>query len=110
MLDPTPNPSTAHPISRSPGHADSTAGAALRLQFCDGDDDLTAHPAGDTDASEVRVWDGEVCLAAVTHDSGGWGYAGGDCGHRIPGEHLNARFSDWRQALHALIGITIAPE
>ncbi|MGW4325910.1 hypothetical protein ACWEKR_08480 [Nocardia sp. NPDC004573] len=73
MLDPTPNPSTAEPVSRSTVPTVATAGAGLRLQFCRGDDDLTADPAGETDASEVRVWDGELCLAAVTHDCDGWG-------------------------------------
>ncbi|MFD6104200.1 hypothetical protein ACFWFQ_16205 [Nocardia salmonicida] len=107
MLDSTPNPSTAQPVSRSPVPAESTADAGLRLQFCRGDDDLSAHPGAATDSTEVRVWDGQLCLAAVIHEGGGWGYAGGDCGHLIPDEHLLARFADWRQALHALTGLTL---
>ncbi|WP_043736956.1 hypothetical protein [Nocardia asiatica] len=110
MPDRTPNPLTVDPASRSPVDAVAAAGAGLRLQFCRGDDDLTAHPAADTDATEVRLWGGELVLAAVTHDPAEWAYAGGDCGHRIPDEHLHARFSDWRHALHALTGITIPPE
>lgn len=110
MLDSTPNPSTAQQVSRSPVPVVSATEEGLRLQFCRGGDDLTAHPGGDTDATEIRVWDGELCLAAVIRDCGGWGYAGGDCGHLIPDEHLHARFADWRQALHALTGLTLPPQ
>ncbi|MGS2807753.1 MULTISPECIES: hypothetical protein [Nocardia] len=112
MPDPTSNPSTSDlvPHSPAPDPADVESRAGLRLQFCHGDDDLTAHPAADGDVSEVRLWDGEVCLIAVTRDHVGWGYSAGDVGHRIPDEHLHARFADWHQAVHTLTGFAVTPE
>ncbi|MET7772044.1 hypothetical protein [Nocardia sp. NPDC005366] len=110
MLHSTPNPPTAQPVSPSSVHAVSVSDAGLRLQFCRGDNDLTAHPGSAIDATEIRVWNDEVCLAAVTHDASGWGYSAGDGGHRIPDEHLHARFADWREALHTLTGLTLPPE
>ncbi|WP_216917422.1 hypothetical protein [Nocardia noduli] len=109
MLDSTPNPSITAPISSSSIHAISASDTDLRLQFCRGDADLTAHPGSDTPATEVRLWDHDVCLAAVTHDTDGWAYAGGDHGHRITDEHLHARFADWHEALHTLTGLTLPP-
>ncbi|WP_040713640.1 MULTISPECIES: hypothetical protein [Nocardia] len=110
MLESTSNTPTTDPVFRSPLDTMTASEARPHLQFCRGEDDLTAHPGGEADATEVRVWAGELCLAAVTLDAGGWSYAGGDCGHRILEEDMHARFPDWRAALCALTGLALPPE
>ncbi|WP_157183979.1 hypothetical protein [Nocardia takedensis] len=106
MHDHPSNPSTPDTVP-SPVCPDAPAEAVLRVQFCRGEDDLTAHPGGESEASEVRLWDGELCLAAIVRDRDGWRYGAADCGHRIADEQVHARYGDWREALHALTGIAV---
>lgn len=75
---------------------------ADRLQFCCGDQDITAEFHRETDATEVRVWDDEGGVIVAVHETsnGGWKYEASDYG---PDESwdLDREFASWADALEA---------
>ena len=73
---------------------------ADRLQFCCGDDDITADFHAETDATEVRVWDTEglVLVAVGLFDDGSWRYEASDYGLADDWD-LDQKFSSWQDAI-----------
>jgi hypothetical protein len=72
-----------------------------RLQFCHGEDDITADFHAETDATEVRVWDaGDLVCVAVAIYEGKWKYQASDYG-ADPEWDIDRGFGSWREALEA---------
>jgi hypothetical protein len=72
-----------------------------RIQFCRGDNDITADIYAADDADEVRVWRDDDVLLAVSRDtSGSWSYAASDLGPN-PDWDIDRTFPTWQDALTA---------
>ncbi|MFA5709296.1 hypothetical protein [Mycolicibacterium sp.] len=75
---------------------------ADRLQFCQGDNDITSEFHREDDATEVRVWDDEDGVLVAVHEtsSGTWEYAASDYG-ADPDWNIDQKFRSWQEALTA---------
>jgi hypothetical protein len=79
----------------------------MTLQFCLSGRDISGDPYARVDADEVRMWDDETLLLAVTdvarpgEQIARWVYSGSDVGHSYSDAQMAAEHEAWQDALES---------